>query len=65
MDIKFSSKAKNPDDSVCFNSTGVGAQNLDYPDVVPPSGTSSAERVTSGMGMLVAVMVFAGVAFMA
>lgn len=75
MDIRFTSKAKNPADSVCFNSTGVGAQNLEYPPVVPtssntsepgkPSGEtckSSAERVTSSLGMLVAVVACAGVA---
>lgn len=65
MDIRFSSKAQNPDDSICFNSTGVSAGNLEYPDVVPSSDQtckSSAERAMSSPGMLIAIMAFAGVA---
>ncbi|RPB25889.1 hypothetical protein L211DRAFT_861186 [Terfezia boudieri ATCC MYA-4762] len=59
MDITFSSKAKNPESNVCFNSTGVGAANLDYPDVVPEpktTTTAGADTLKSSMGAMAAVV---------
>lgn len=71
MDITFSSKAKGPGEGVCTNSTGVGAANLNYPDVVPETGSNTtcspdstknaADSLKTSMGAMV-VMVAAGVA---
>ncbi|KAF8456586.1 hypothetical protein BGX38DRAFT_1162046 [Terfezia claveryi] len=70
MDITFSSKAKNPDNTVCFNSTGVGATNLHYPhidsethddhddqDECKTTKTSGADTLKSSMGSMAAVVV--------
>lgn len=69
MDITFSSKATNPDDKICFNSTGVGAANLHYENVVPEpnndnnqgSCTSGTDTLKSSIGAMAAAVI-AGVA---
>lgn len=74
MDITFSADAEDPSDTICFNSTEVGAANLRYPDVVPDEednnnddkppandNGSGAENLKSSMGAL-AVVLAAGVA---
>lgn len=67
MDITFSAKATNPGDQICLNSTGVGAANLKYPDVVPQTTDvgdnkpaeckAGADSVKSSIGIMAAAVV--------
>ncbi|KAF8477307.1 hypothetical protein BDZ91DRAFT_648413 [Kalaharituber pfeilii] len=55
-DITFSADAQTPGDDVCFNSTGVGAANLDYPDVVPEESAGvSLKGGVSALAVMAAV----------
>lgn len=70
MDITFSSKAESPDNKICFNSTGVGAANLHYPDVVPENNNpadckAGADILKSSMGAMAAAIVAGVVVLMA
>ena len=45
-DIEFSSDAKDPGEDVCFNSTGVGAEALNYGGIETHNHDNDSENAT-------------------
>ncbi|KAA8896133.1 hypothetical protein FN846DRAFT_966288 [Sphaerosporella brunnea] len=65
-DITFSKDAKSPGSAVCFNSTGVGAQALDYDGPEQCNATTGGGKTSGATGLgtgpgVMLLVVFAGV----